>query len=318
MARYIFRRVFQSVVLLFIVLTVVFFAGRMIGDPAILILGTQADAETILQLRTNLGLEEPLLMQYARFLFGLVQGDLGDTFRFGMSKGELGAGLPEGRAALPLVLERLPATFYLAGVAVVMAISVAIPIGILAAMHPRSLFDRVVNIVSLAGVSVVEFWLALMLVLIFSVALGWLPTSGYGGIGFVILPAMALAFRSIGRIAQITRSSMLDELAKPYIITARAKGLSPVRVSLVHALKNASIPILTITGDEIATILTGVIIIEFIFSWPGIGQITLDALARRDLPIVQASIFVLVLIVLVINLLVDIAYIFLNPSVRMR
>lgn len=318
MLRYILRRLFQSVVLLFIVLTVVFFAGRMIGDPALLILGAQADAEAVLQLRTNLGLEDPLLTQYARFLGGLVQGDLGETYRYGMSRGELGGGLPEGRAALPLVVERLPATFYLAGVAVIMAVTIAVPVGILAAMYPRSLFDRVVNIVSLAGVSVVEFWLALMLVLVFAVWLGWLPTSGYGGISFVILPAMALAFRSIGRMAQITRSSMLDELARPYIVTARAKGLSPMRVSLVHALKNASIPIITITGDEIATILTGVIIIEFIFSWPGIGQITLDALSRRDLPIVQASIFVLVLIVLVVNLLVDLAYVLLNPRVNMR
>ncbi len=318
MFRYILRRLLQSAILLFIVLSVVFVAGRSIGDPAILILGAEADAASVLQLRTNLGLEDPMLTQYLRFLGDALRGDLGATYRYGMSRGELGGGLPEGRAALPLVVERLPATFYLAGVAIAIAMIVAIPAGILAAMYPRSLLDRAINVISLAGVSVVEFWLALMLVLIFAVTLGWLPTSGYGGIAYVILPAMALAFRSIGRMAQITRSAMLDELAKPYIITARAKGLSPARVSLVHALKNASVPIVTISGDEIATILTGVIIIEFIFSWPGIGQITLDALSRRDLPIVQASIFVLVLIVLIVNLLVDLAYVILNPRIRLR
>lgn len=318
MFRYILRRLLQSAVLLLIVLSVVFVAGRSIGDPAILILGAEADAASVLQLRTILGLEDPMLTQYARFLGDALRGDLGETYRYGMSRGELGGGLPPGRAALPLVVERLPATFYLAGVAVAIALIVAIPSGILAAMYPRSILDRAINLISLAGVSVVEFWLALMLVLIFAVTLGWLPTSGYGGITYVILPAMALAFRSIGRMAQITRSAMLDELAKPYIVTARAKGLSPARVSLVHALKNASVPIVTISGDEIATILTGVIIIEFIFSWPGIGQITLDALSRRDLPIVQASIFVLVLIVLIVNLLVDLAYVILNPRIRLR
>jgi len=318
MLRYLIRRVLQAVVMVFLVMSLVFLSGRSIGDPARLILGEQAEAQTVQQLRERLGLEDPLLVQYVRFLGGLVQGDFGDSYRFGLSSGMLDGNLREGTPSMPLVLERLPATFYLAGTAMVIALLVAVPLGIGAAMRPRSAFDRFVNVVSLAGVSIVEFWLALMLILFFATYLGLLPTAGYGSISHVVLPALALALRPIGRITQITRSAMLDELARPYIVAARSKGLSQNRVAYVHAMKNAAVPVVTITGDEAAAIITGVIIIEFIFAWPGIGQLTLDALSRRDLPIVQAAVFVMVVMVVLINLIVDMLYTALNPRVSFR
>lgn len=318
MGTYLFRRLQHSIVLLLIILSFVFIAGRSIGDPARLILGAEADEASIQLLRKTLGLEDPLYQQYFRFLAGAVQGDFGVTYRFAMSRPIAHGGMPPGHAALPLALERLPATFYLAAVAIGLAIVTALPMGIVAALRPRSLIDRVINVVSLAGVSIVEFWLALMLILVFAVHLGWFYTSGYGGFYYVALPAVALAFRPIGRITQMVRSAMLDELAKPYVVAARSKGLSRTRIALVHSLKNAAIPIVTIIGDELANILTGVIIIEFIFAWPGIGQLTLDALSRRDLPMVQAAIFVLVVLVMITNLLVDVAYTVLNPKVRFR
>lgn len=318
MLRYLIRRLAQAIIMVVIVLSLVFIAGRSIGDPARLILGAEADANTVAQLRERLGLEDPIAVQYVRFMSGVVQGDFGDSFRYGLGGPILGGNLPEGTPALPLVLERLPATFYLAGTAVLIALLIAVPLGIASAMRPRSALDRAVNVVSLAGVSVVEFWLALMLILFFATYMGWLPTAGYGGVSYVILPALALAARPIGRLTQITRSAMLDELARPYIIAARSKGLSRNRVAYVHAMKNAAVPVVTITGDEVAAIVTGVIIIEFIFAWPGIGQLTLDALSRRDLPIVQAAVFVMVVLVVTINLLVDIAYTALNPRVTFK
>ena len=318
MLKYLIRRVFQAIVMVFLVMSFVFLAGRSIGDPARLILGEQAEAQTVQQLRERLGLEDPLMVQYVRFLGGVARGDFGDSYRFGLSSGMLDGNLREGTPSMPLVLERLPATFYLAGTAMVIALLVAVPLGIGAAMRPRSAFDRFVNVISLAGVSIVEFWLALMLMLFFATYLGLLPTAGYGGVLHVILPAIALAMRPIGRITQITRSAMLDELARPYITAARSKGLSRNRVAYVHAAKNAAVPVVTISGDEAAAIITGVIIIEFIFAWPGIGQLTLDALSRRDLPIVQAAVFVMVVMVVLINLIVDMLYTALNPRVSFR
>ncbi len=318
MLKYLIRRVLQAIVMVFLVMSFVFLAGRSIGDPARLILGEQAEAQTVQQLRERLGLEDPLMVQYVRFLGGVARGDFGDSYRFGLSSGMLDGNLREGTPSMPLVLERLPATFYLAGTAMVIALLVAVPLGIGAAMRPRSAFDRFVNVISLAGVSIVEFWLALMLMLFFATYLGLLPTAGYGGVLHVILPAIALAMRPIGRITQITRSAMLDELARPYITAARSKGLSRNRVAYVHAAKNAAVPVVTISGDEAAAIITGVIIIEFIFAWPGIGQLTLDALSRRDLPIVQAAVFVMVVMVVLINLIVDMLYTALNPRVSFR
>jgi len=313
MLRYILERFGYAVIVMLVVVTVVFFANRTIGDPALMILGPTASLEAVAQVRENLGLNDPQIVQYGRFLSNLMQGDFGETYRFGFSRASSVGAEQEGIPVFPIVLDRIPATIYLAASAISMALVFAIPMGIISAMRPRSFIDRLVNVLSLAGVSIVEFWLAMILILILSVWLGWLPTSGYGGATYVLLPALTLAFRPMGRVAQLTRSSMLDELAKPYVQTARAKGFTETRIALVHAFRNASLPIVTMIGDETANVLTGVIIVEMIFAWPGLGSLTLDALSRRDLPLVEATIFVLAGIVIIVNLTVDILYQVLNP-----
>lgn len=315
---YFVRRLAGSAVMLLLVMSAVFFADRQIGDPARMVLGVAATEEDVRELRERMGLEDPLWVQYRRFVLGMVQGDLGDTFRYGISKPFAHGGMPESRKTLPIAAERLPATFLLGGVTIVFAVLVALPLGVYAAVRPRTAGDRAVNLLSLAGVSIVEYWFALILILVFAVQLDWLPTSGYGTPAHVVLPALALSLRPIGRITQIARSSMLDELAKPYVTAARGRGVPILRLTSIHALKNAAIPIVTTIGDETVNVVTGVIIIETVFGWPGIGALTVDALAIRDVPLIEATIFLLVLVVLGINLAVDLAYMALDPRVRLR
>ena len=304
--------------MLVIVMSLVFFADRQIGDPARMIMGNTATDAAVHELRVRMGLEDPLWQQYKRFITGMATGDMGETFRYGISKPITdGASIPEARKTLPIALDRLPATLLLGAVTIVFSILVALPLGIYAALHPRTLGDRFVNVLSLAGVSIVEYWFALVLILVFSVQLDLLPTSGYGTAAHVILPALALSLRPIGRITQIARSSMLDELSKPYIASARGRGIPVSRIAWIHALKNAAVPIVTTIGDEPINVVTGVIIIETIFGWPGIGALTVQALSIRDVPLVEATIFILVLMVLVINLIVDLVYSVLNPRVRL-
>lgn len=316
---YLLRRFVHSLILLLVTVSFVFVAGRSIGDPALNILGVNATEQALETLRRNIGLNDPLLIQYLRFLGDVVRGDFGVSYRFGFSvmpAEALRDGL--GKPVLPLVLQRLPATFFLAGVAMAMAFSLAILMGTAAAVWPRSAIDRLVSVLSLAGVSIVQFWLGLMLIVLFGVNLGWFPTTGYGGIEFVILPALTLAARPMGRIAQVVRSSMLDELAKPYVTAARAKGASEGRIVLVHSLKNAAIPIITITGDELSALLTGAILVETVFAWPGIGQLLIDSLNRGDLPMVQAGICVVATLVIAVNFFVDVAYTLLDPKIRLK
>jgi peptide/nickel transport system permease protein len=314
--RYVLRRIWQAVLVLFVVLSLVFVAGRMIGDPAVLLLGPEASADDILRVRQQMGLEDPLLEQYLRFISGAVTGDFGTTFRYGFAVPDVAAAGATGTPTLPLVLERLPATFLLAATAMTLALVVAILLGCLAAMRPKSILDRVINVISLGGISIVDFWLGFMLILLLGVQLGWFPTSGYGGWQYLVLPAITLAVRPIGRIAQLVRSAMLDELAKPYVGALRARGLSEPRVVFGHALKNAAIPVSTVVGDELIQVLQGAIVVEVVFAWPGIGSLLVEALSRRDLPLVEATIFVLAVIVLCVNLIVDLVYTKLDPKVR--
>ena len=317
--RFFVRRLLGSVLMLLIVMSAVFIADRQIGDPARMTLGETGTEEDLRELRERMGLEDPLLVQYGRFVKGMVTFEFGRTFRYGFSTNFLAHGrkLPGSQETLPIALERLPATFLLGGVTILLSVMVALPLGIYAAVRPRTVGDRLVNVLSLAGVSIVEYWFALILILVFAVQLDWLPTSGYGTAPHVILPALALSLRPIGRITQIARSSMLDELAKPYVTAARGRGIPLSKIASVHALKNAAIPIVTTIGDETINVLTGVIIIETVFGWPGIGALTVDALRIRDVPLIEATIFLLVLMVLSINLIVDLLYALLNPRVRL-
>ena len=317
MTTFFIRRIWQALLVLFLVLTFVFVAGRMIGDPAILLLGPEARPEDILRVRQQMGLEAPLWDQFLRFMSGAATGDFGVTFRYGFAVPDVANPEARGTPVLPLVLERLPATYMLAAAAIVLAGSIALPLGCLEAMYPRSLLDRLINVTSLAGVSIVDFWLGFILILLFGVQLGWFPTSGFGGLSYLVLPALTLAVRPIGRVAQLVRSAMLDELAKPYVDALRSKGLSETRIVFGHALKNASIPIVTMIGDELLQILQGAIVIEVVFAWPGVGSLLVTALSSRDLPLVEATVFVLALTAITVNLLVDLVYTRLDPRVRL-
>ena len=307
----------QSLILLFVLISFVFVVGRIVGDPAIIMLGTSATEAALDQLRENLGLNQPIWQQYLVFLNDLLHGDFGVSFRYGFSMMPSDALRSEGTPVLPIVLGRLPATFLLAGTALALAFTLAVVLGCMAAMHPRSWVDNLVNVISLAAVSVVQFWLGLLLIILFSVQLGLLPTGGHGSWQHLILPALTLAARPLGRISQVVRSAMLDELSKPYIAAARAKGVPEWRVVFVHALKNASIPVVTITGDELSQLLTGAMLVETVFAWPGIGLLLIDSLGRRDLPMVQAGIVVIASLVILVNLAVDAAYTVLNPRIQL-
>jgi peptide/nickel transport system permease protein len=282
---------------------VVFFVTHLIGDPVSLMLRPEATAEQRQALRERLGLNDPLPVQFGRFMSGALRGDFGQS-------------IWQRVPAMPIVLDRLPATIYLASVTLLLAIPLSIVLGIVSAIRPGSVVDRVVTVIALGGVSTAEFWLGLMLILLFAVRLGWLPTSGYGGIQYVLLPAIALAVRPLGRVSQVVRSVMLDQFSQPYVTTARAKGLSERVVVYLHTLKNAAIPIATLVGDEAASLLNGAVVIETVFGWPGVGILLIQAIERRDLPLIEASVIVIAVMIVTVNLLVDLTYSLMDPRVR--
>lgn len=305
---YALKRLIAAVAVLWVILSLVFVAGRMIGDPARLILGAEAETARVAALRADLGLDEPMFYQYGSFMRGAVTGDFGISFW-------------QNVPAMQLVLDRVPATLYLAAVAIIIAVPIAIVSGVFAAWRPNSLIDRATTVGSLATASVVEFWLALMLIMVFAVHLGWFPTSGYQGIGlsgvqYLVLPAAVLVLRPIGRIAQVTRSSVLDEMGKPYTTAAKARGFNSQRVLYRHGLRNASVPIITLSADELLSMVNGLVVLEAVFAWPGIGQLMVQAIQRRDLPTVEAVVFVIGTMVVLINLVVDLLYARLNPRIR--
>lgn len=290
-------------IVLFGLVVAVFFFTHMLGDPARLMLRPEATQEQVDAVRGRLGLNDPLHEQFTRFLGGIARGDFGDS-------------IWQRAPAMPIMLERLPNTLYLAGVTLLVAVPLALLLGIASALRPGSPIDRAATVVALAGVSVADFWLGLMLILFFAVNLGWLPTSGFGGPEFVILPAIALMVRPLGRISQVVRSSMLDQLGQPYVTTARAKGLTERVVISLHTMKNAAIPALTLIGDETAALLNGAVVIETVFGWPGIGLLLIQAIERRDLPLIEACVFAIAVMIMVGNLLVDLAYTLFDPRIR--
>lgn len=302
-ARYLIRRLGHSVVILLGLIIVVFFVTHMLGDPARLMLRPEATEEQVQALRESLGLDDPIGTQFRRYMTGILQGDFGES-------------LWQRVPALPIVIDRVPATLYLAGVTLLIAVPLAVILGVISAIKPRSIADRVVTVVSLTGVSVADFWLGLMLILLFAVQLGWLPTSGFGGPQYVILPAVALAVRPIGRLSQVVRSSMLDEMSKAYVTTARAKGLKQHVVIFSHTLKNAAIPVLTLAGDEASVMLNGAVVIETLFGWPGVGVLLIEAIEKRDLPVIEASVMAIAVMIVTMNLLIDLAYSLIDPRVR--
>ncbi|MHB8644390.1 MAG: ABC transporter permease [Thermomicrobiales bacterium] len=304
MGRLLLRRLLQSVVLIAGVLTLVFLTNFVIGDPARAMLPPETPHDEYLKFRHQMGFDRPIPVQYFDFARHAVVGNFGDS-------------LWQRAPALPIALHPLPATLLLAVFSIALALVVGLPLGILASLRPGSLLDRLAVFVALIGVSLPLIWLGLILILIFSVKLGWLPTSGYGTWQHLILPGISLAALPLGRIAQIARSAMIDELAQQYITTAHAKGLARRTVIFRHALKNAAIPIITVAGWEFILMVAGyTIIVETVFGWPGIGYLLYNAIQNRDSPLVEATVFVISVVVTAVNLLVDMLYAMANPQVQ--
>jgi peptide/nickel transport system permease protein len=299
------RRLLQSLLVLFGVSFVVFAILHLTGDPALVLLPPDASAEDVRRFREAMGFNDPFLVQYGRFLKGALQGDFGQSIR-------------HGESAFGLVVERLPATFELAGAALLLALCLAIPAGIVSAVRRNSAVDYVATVVALFGQSLPTFWLGIMLILFFSVQLQLLPSSGRGTLQHLILPSVTLGLFTTARITRLTRSGMLEVLNQDYIRTARAKGVSDPPVVWKHALKNAAIPIVTIVGIELGTLLGGSVITETIFAWPGVGRLSVQAIANRDYPVVQAAVFLLASTFVLVNLLVDVVYTYLDPRIRLR
>ena len=302
---YLLRRLLQSLLVLFGVSCVVFFILYLTGDPALVLLPPDASAEDVIRFREVMGFNDPFIVQYGRFLAGALRGNFGQSIR-------------HGEPAFDLVLERMPATFELAGAGLLIALCLAIPAGIISAVRRNTLADYVATVVALLGQSMPTFWLGIMLILVFSVQFNLLPSSGRGGLQHLILPAVTLGLFTTARITRLTRSGMLEVLNQDYIRTARAKGVSNQPVVWKHALKNAAIPIVTIVGIELGTLLGGSVITETIFAWPGVGRLSVQAINNRDYPVVQAAVFLLATTFVLVNLFVDVIYTYLDPRIRLR
>jgi peptide/nickel transport system permease protein len=286
------------------VATLVFVLTRTFADPARLMLPLEASDAEYRALRHALGLDDPIPIQFGKFVLGALHGDFGQSYWQRMP-------------AADLVPQRIPATVQLALTAIVIVMVTAIPLGVWAATRQGTWVDRWIVSGSLLGVSVAEFWLGLMLIVFVAAGLGILPTSGYGTPAHLILPALTLAGRPIGRVTQIVRSSMLDELQRPHIMVARAKGVTERAVLFGHALKNAGIPIVTLGGLEAAELLAGyTIVVETVFGWPGIGQLAIQAMQNHDLPLVETVVIFGATVVVGANLLVDVLYTYLDPRLR--
>ena len=304
MRTFLVRRLLQSLVVLLGVSFVVFAILYLTGDPVLVLLPPDASPEDVRRFREIMGFNDPFFVQYGRFLKGALQGDFGVSVR-------------HGEPAFGLVLERMPATFELAGSALLLALGLAIPAGIVSAVRRNSVLDYVSTVVALFGQSLPTFWLGIMLILVFSVQFNLLPSSGRGTLEHLVLPAVTLGLFTTARITRLTRSGMLEVLNQDYIRTARAKGVSDPPVVWKHALKNAAIPIVTIVGIELGTLLGGSVITETIFAWPGVGRLSVQAIANRDYPVVQAAVFLLATTFVVVNLIVDLIYTYLDPRIRL-
>ncbi|MCL0096286.1 ABC transporter permease [Thermodesulfovibrionales bacterium] len=308
MLTYIIRRLGLMVFIMLGVSVITFSMIHLVpGDPAEVIAteryGEEITAETIEHVRRELGLDQPVYVQYARWLINVLQGDLGYSFR-------------TDRPVLDEILTRLPATIQLALAGMLVALIIAIPVGIVSATRQYSAVDNISMFGALLGVSMPNFWLGLLLIMFFSVHLGWLPVFGHGGIEHLILPAVTLGTGMAAITTRLIRSSMIEVLKADYIRTARAKGLKEKVVIYKHALKNAMIPVVTIVGLQFASLLEGAVIVEVIFAWPGIGRLLVDSIFARDFMLIQGCILFIAAMFVLVNLLVDISYAYLDPKIR--
>jgi peptide/nickel transport system permease protein len=304
--RYVVAKLILTIPLLLGVTFALFVIGQLTpGDPVLIMLGERALPEEAAQLRTSLGLDLPWYLQYLYFVGNLLQGDLGISYR---SK------LPVAQE----VLSRLPATAELAAAALVFAVVLGLSMGIISAVKRNTIVDRAAIVIAMLGSSMPVFWSGLLLIVLFAVNLGWLPASGRGTPAHLIMPAIALGAGGAALIARITRSSMLESLSQDYVRTARAKGLGEQVVVLRHALKNALIPVVTVVGLQIGALLGGAVLTETVFSWPGIGLLTVQAIGQRDFPVLRASVLLVAVIFTLINLALDVLFVQLDPRIKYR
>jgi peptide/nickel transport system permease protein len=303
--RFILRRLWHGLIVVLGVTVIVFVVTRMVGDPVRVMLPLEATPEQRAAFEKQLGFDRSIPVQFLDFM-----GDFA-TLDFGES-------LWQHRPAMEIVLERLPLTLQLTGVAIGLAILLAIPLGILAALRPGSIADRITVVISLLGLSVPQFWLGLLLIVLFAVQLKWLPTSGATSPAHIILPAVTLALPALTRLVMVVRSSMIDELNQQYVKTATAKGMPFIRVVGLHAMRNAAVPVLTLAGWEVIRALAGyTVVVETVFAWPGLGLTAIQAIERQDLILLQAIVFSIAIMVVVINIAIDVVHKGIDPRVKL-
>lgn len=297
------RRFIRGILTLWVVVTLVFFGLRLSGDPVFLMLGDEASPEAVTALREQLGLEDPLPVQYVRYFQTIGQGDFGDSLR-------------ERRPVTEIVAERLPATAQLASAAILLAIALGVPMGVFAALRRNTLVDRGLMAIAFVGQSAPSFFVGIMLILLFSMQLQILPSSGSGTWQHLLMPALALSTASMASLARLTRSAVLEVLSKDYVRTARAKGLKESVVQMRHVLRNASIPVITVLGLQIGLAISGAIVIETVFAWPGMGRLIIGAVTNRDYPVIQMAVLLIAASVVLVNFIVDILYGVIDPRIR--
>lgn len=306
MTGYLIRRFFYSLFVIWGAVTIIFFVIRVVpGDPAAVMLGTSATEEQVTELRQTLGLNDPIFIQYINYLLDVVKLDFGESFKLGGS-------------ALDHVLYRLPFTVTLAVSAIIIAILLSFPLGIWAARKSNSFIDWLISTGSLLGQSLPTFWVGVMLILVFARFLGILPSSGSGSIAHLILPAFTLCLPFIGMIVRLVRNGILDELSRGYVQTARSKGLKENLVFYIHVLRNVLIPVVTVMGLLLGEFIGSAIIIEVVFSWPGIGRLLVDSILYRDYSIVQATVVIIATFYVLLNLIVDILYGYIDPRIQVE
>ena len=304
MKGYVLKRILIAIFTMFLVLTVVFFVFRLGGaDPVSIMLPPDAMPKDAEKLKKKFGLDKPLVVQYFSFVKNAVRGDFGESFRY-------------DEPALDVLIERFPATLQLGLVAFLMSVVIGLTIGILSAVKPDSLIDRFGRVFALAGMSLPSFWVAVMLILFFGVTLRWLPISGRGTALHYLMPAFCLSLYPVALITRLSRSAMLDALKSDYIVMARIKGVPEFYVILLHAFKNAAIPVVTIVFGVLEGLILGSVIVETIFSWPGIGRLVIMSFFTRDYPVVQVFVLFVTFLVVTLNLIVDIVYAFIDPRIR--
>ncbi len=320
MTAFIIRRLMQAVGVVFAMSLIVFFGVHVVGDPVYLLVNPQMDQKDIEAAIRALGLDRPIWEQYLHFLSGAIQGDLGRSFVF-------------AEPALKVILQRMPATFELAIAAIVLAIVIGIPLGLYAGLRPDAAISKLIMAVSIVGFSLPTFWVGIMLIMVFAVMLGWLPSTGRGptatflgiesslftldGLRYILLPAFNLALLKISLVIRLARAGAREAIHQDYIKFARAKGLSERRVIGVHLLKNIMIPVVTVLGLEFGNLLAFSVVTETIFAWPGMGKLLISSIQTLDRPVIVAYLMIVVLLFVVINLLVDIVYSLLDPRVRL-